>query len=532
MGNRRYYPRKDEKMKHFKKVMALLLATVMVLAMGTTALAADTYKITIDNAVAGETYSAYKVFDVTYADVDPDYQPPEEATDVPGDPDPTHQHLTYSYTISVGSRFWTDLITGVTPDEEGVYTLANYGLKFVPTTTTGVYNVVPANDFVTEAQAQALAAFLATKLDGKTPDASDEASADTHNHDDYATGSLELDVTSAGAGYYFVDTTTGSLCSLDTTEPSATIREKNSIPTAEKKVSDAENGTYSEETTIQIGDFAYFEIDVTDSKGTDKAITVHDKMDAALTLDTDSFEVTVDGTDVPEDNYTIKTTGLTDGCTFEVELKADYVKTLEEDTVVKITFRAELNKNAVTEDPFQTNKTHLTYSHQSTEKQTVTVKTHEVDVVKTDANKKLLDGATFKLYDASTGGNAYNLVKVEDGKYRLADSTDTAYAEKLEPKNGKLTIVGLENTTYYLEEVDHPAGYNPLTARKDIVVNGKNNHATIDGDTYKEGGVQVINQAGSELPSTGGIGTTIFYVVGAVLVIGAGVLLVSRRRMR
>ena len=532
MGNRRYYPRKDEKMKHFKKVMALLLAAVMVLAMGTTALAADPYIITIDNAVKGETYSAYKVFDVTYANKNTEFVPPAEAEDVPGDPDPGHKHLTYSYTIRKGSRFWTDLITGVDPDDKGVYSLTVYGLKFTPTTTTDVYNVEPLGDFVSDTQAQALAAFLATKLDGKTPDATGVARANTHGHDDYATGSLDLNVTSAGAGYYFVDTTTGSLCSLDTTEPSATIREKNSIPTAGKKVSDAASGAFSEETTIQIGDFAYFEIDVTDSKGTDKAITVHDEMDDALTLDTESFAVKVDGTPVPEANYTIKTTGLTDECTFEVELKADYVKTLEEDTVVRITFRAELNKNAVTEDPFQTNKTHLTYSQQSTEKKTVTVKTYEVDVVKTDASNKVLDGATFNLYDAATGGDKYKLVKVSDGVYRLADSKDTAYAEKLEPKDGKLTIVGLENGNYYLEEVDHPAGYNPLTDRKEFTVNEKNNHATIDGDTYEEGGVQVINQAGAELPSTGGIGTTIFYVVGAVLVIGAGVLLVSRRRMR
>ena len=69
MGNRRYYPRKDEKMKHFKKVMALLLATVMVLAMGTTALAADPdYSITVNNAKEGETYKAYKMLDLSVDD--------------------------------------------------------------------------------------------------------------------------------------------------------------------------------------------------------------------------------------------------------------------------------------------------------------------------------------------------------------------------------------------------------------------------------------------------------------------------------
>ena len=537
-------------MKLFKKMITFVLVALMTVAMGATnVFAEDSFTITIDNAVKGETYKAYKVFDATYANPVTPAPVITPATDIPGEADQTHFNSAYSYTINTNSTFWNDLTTGVTP-AEGVYTLATYGLKFVPSSTSGTYNVLPiASTGVTEAQAQALAAFLAGKLAGKTPAASAKATAGTTDpdHEDYIVGALSLDVTASGAGYYFVDTTMGSLCSLNTTEPNAVIREKNSIPSDDKKVSDAADGTFGEEATVKVGDTVYFKIEIKDSKGTDKKVTVHDEMDNALTLDIASFAIKVDDVAVPATNYTIKVnnaaitkgenTGVTpavleDGCTFEIEFTDAYIAELAENKDIVITYAAELNANAKTADPFQVNKSHIKYSEQNTVEKTVIVKTYEADIVKTDDQKKILDGATFNLYDVATAGTKYNLVKVEDGKYRIAVSTDasTAYAAKLQPKDGKLTIVGLENGTYYLEEVDHPDGYNPLTERKSFTIANANSKATIEGTTYKEGGVQVINQSGTELPSTGGIGTTIFYVLGGLMVVGAGIVLVARRK--
>ena len=550
-------------MKKLKKMMALALAMVMMLAMAIPAMAAaGDYTITIDNAVAGETYSAYKVFDVTYADPVTPAPTITPATDIPGTADNTHFNSAYAYSISTSSPFWGDLTTGVTADANGVYSLATYGLKFVPTTTANTYNVLPidSTNGVTDAQAQALAAFLAGKLTGKVAAASEEATAETNDHDDYATGSLTLDVSDAGAGYYFVDTTTGSLCSLNTTEPNAVIREKNSIPSETKEVSDAANGTFGEDATIKVGDTAYFKIEVTDSKGTDKKVVVHDTMDNALTLDIGSFAVKVDDTDVAVANYTIKVNSATtvpkkgtnsannffqatisDGCTFEIEFTDSFIQGLEENEKIVITYEAELNQNAVTVDPFQVNKTHIDYSEQNTVEKEVTVKTYEGDLVKTDSDHKVLDGATFKMYDAATGGTEYQLVMVgtatapatTTGVYMIKSSEVTGTAvEKLIPLNGKLTIKGLENGSYYFEEVDVPTGYNGLTERAVLTIEDANNSATINSDTYASGGVEVINQSGAELPSTGGIGTTIFYIVGAILVVGAGIVLVTRRRVK
>ena len=99
--------------------------------------------------------------------------------------------------------------------------------------------------------------------------------------------------------------------------------------------------------------------------------------------------------------------------------------------------------------------------------------------------------------------------------------------------NGQLEIRGFDaNTNYYLEETKAPDGYHKLAERVEIAVKEANLEAEFNQDgTYKDGGVHVINKAGDLLPSTGGMGTTLFYVIGIVLVAGAAVLLIARKRM-
>ena len=94
-----------------------------------------------------------------------------------------------------------------------------------------------------------------------------------------------------------------------------------------------------------------------------------------------------------------------------------------------------------------------------------------------------------------------------------------------------MTISGLANGTYWLEETAAPAGYNMLESRQSITIEGANKNATVTEGVYTEGGVQVINEAGTVLPSTGGMGTTIFYTLGGVLVVGAAILLVTKKRV-
>lgn len=254
-------------------------------------------------------------------------------------------------------------------------------------------------------------------------------------------------------------------------------------------------------------------------------------MSAGLTLDTGSISVTKDGQIVSEDNYSKKMTGLTDGCTFEVTLKDKYVKTLEENDVVVIKYSATLNEQAVAGTD-ETNISKLTYSHQSTQDSRTTVKTYKFQVKKydgadakneveaKDSKVKNLGGAHFKLLDKD--GNLVKLVKVNDTEYRVANGNETGAVEEfVTVDSGNITITGVDaDEGYSIEETEAPAGYNKLTGAVSITVNAENSLVQ-----------PVENNKGTALPSTGGRGTRIFYLVGIICVAGAGIVLVSRRRM-
>ena len=99
-------------------------------------------------------------------------------------------------------------------------------------------------------------------------------------------------------------------------------------------------------------------------------------------------------------------------------------------------------------------------------------------------------------------------------------------------KDGKVRVVGFDNGTYYLEETEAPDGYNKLTARQKFIISDGNLDATFNGDVYSTGsGVHVVNKTGSMLPETGAMGTMLFITFGMFVVLGTGVLLVTKKRM-
>jgi len=534
-------------MKQAKKLLAFLLVAVLVISLGSlSAFADETYSITIDNAIGGETYTAYKIFDVTYSGT-PETDP--GAAPAAPDPDNRHEHTAYAYTISAGSEWWSVVANG-TPDANGVIT-AN-GLVFTPTTvkdgTNVIYSVAATENF----KPDEFAKILDAAKTGKTTAGSVTAPSD---------GSVSITLDPNKGGYYFVDTSLGSLCSLDTTEPAALIREKNEKPEDDKKVKDADHQNFGTSTDAQIGDTVSFQLTITDKKGTDAAITLHDKMDAGLTLIDGTFAVKGPKGDdravtelIKDTDYEIRTTGTEteNPCTFEVVLLADYVKYLAENEVVTITYNAVLNDSA-TVAVDQHNKSHITYNNHDTLDHDVTVKTYEVNLTKydgADETKKPIAGAVFQFQDASgnalwlvpgtaeTGFDVYHIVDMtkaeeKDGKLYTKASGDKAGTEIANAAkqftttaNNKVKIYGLDlDKTYYFEELQAPAGYNPLKEKIEVKA------STVDGATTASfANQEVPNNKGTELPSTGGIGTTIFYVVGGVLLVGAGVLLVTKKR--
>ena len=147
-----------------------------------------------------------------------------------------------------------------------------------------------------------------------------------------------------------------------------------------------------------------------------------------------------------------------------------------------------------------------------------TVTTHRFTLKKTNEANDTLTGAEFKLYDASTGGTEIKVVKDTDGTYRVAEANE----EGVVIEAGQVVIKGLKGgTTYYLEETKAPDGYNILTDRQAIKVASDN-----------KAEANVVNKKGGLLPSTGSIGTTMFYISGAVMLIGAFIFMVSKRRMK
>ncbi|MBQ3763270.1 MAG: hypothetical protein II875_14875, partial [Clostridia bacterium] len=194
-----------------KKALATLIALVLVFALAATAFAVNTYSITIDNAVDGETYTAYKIFDVTYQGTNA-----TPGTD-PGAPaaDPTQLHTAYSYTISNTNPWFAFLTNGLTADADGVYTNATYGLKFTPTSTDPTTFVVEPTE--TSGYDATKAAALAAAINAELDRAAAAAAAATPTPNPYtaagsdtaASGTATIDVSPDVPGYYFVSTSMG-----------------------------------------------------------------------------------------------------------------------------------------------------------------------------------------------------------------------------------------------------------------------------------------------------------------------------------
>ena len=483
-------------MKHTKKFVSLLLTLVMVLAMASTTFAAQEGtltggSITINDAVPGQTYKAYQIL----------YLESYNAT-------------SGAYAYKANSA-WKSFIESNTV--KGVY---------VNVDTQGYVTWVEGADVAEFAKlAQAEAAKKDADASATAPDASE--------------GNAYSTVTFAGLnlGYYLVDTSLGTLCSLDTTNPSVVMEEKNEVPPIpDKQVKEDSTSEWGESNTAQIGDTVEFRTTITAKKGAQNYV-LHDQMSDGLTLDEQSIKVTVNGVRLEKGTAYTVVTNPTDGCDFEIQFTQTYLDTITQDAEIVVTYSAVLNDKAVIYPSGNLNKTKLDYGdNSSTEWDETKTYTFKFDIIKTDSNGKVLNGAKFELYDAPTGGNKIALVKETNGDYHVATDTEKN-AEGFTPaviEAGKVTVKGLDaDTTYWLEETEAPAGYNKLSGRVKVEIKNSNLTTTMTGDTWADGngGVQITNKTGAELPSTGGMGTTIFYIIGSVLVLAAVVLLIVRKRM-
>ena len=466
-------------MKTMRKLFRVLLALAMTLALAVPAFAADTGSITITNPQGDHTYTAYKIFDVTYS----------------GD--------NYSYTIS-------DTDTAFNTVKAYADVAAN-GLNLTAVADTGKYNVSISAGFSAASFAQHLKTNVGSLGTGT----------------DFTTDGNTMKASGLALGYYFVSGTSGIVCELATAKD-IRIRDKNEVPEIKKDVND-------DDRTVEIGQVLTYTITgkVPSTKGYNEfTYQVTDTMTEGLTFNKD-VKVTIGGVDVTS---AATITNNENGFVASVNMM-NYQDQI--DAPVVITYTATVNENAIQHDK-ETNTATLKYSNNPADKNSFEKSSVEVEVFSFNIviNKYAAGSESTKL-----GGAKFVLKNAEGKYYKYDATTKavtwvddkSAATEVITDANGAARFDGLQAGTYSLEETAAPAGYNQLT--KDItIVLDKNGSATIDGAASAPGAdhsltTGVANSTGTVLPETGGTGIMIFVALGALAVICSGVFLVTNKRM-
>lgn len=484
-------------MKLIKKIAAIMFAFMMVLSMSCNVKAEDTEgvygqkdgSITITGALQGQTYTIYEMLKLE-----------------------SFSGNNYSYKIADG---WENFF------REGAE-----GAAYMKKDENGYMSFIAGKDGALDRREFAQKALVYAK---KTTGINTKSESTKENETTVTFNGLNL-------GYYLVGSTTGALCGLDTTNKHVDIEEKNGVPSVDKKI--VQNDTDVKSNFANIGETINFKTTITAQKGA-QSYVLHDTMEKGFTFNKD-VKVKVSG----QTNYLNSTTdyevveNAEDKCTFDIKFKEEFLKTINDTTKIEVTYSATLNGDAEIHDN-NDNTTHLTYGEKNnTTTSTTHTITYGINVLKyTGDTTKVLANAKFSLYNQETGGTVYTLVqKTGTTDYRLAMKNESEITEITTTDTGKFSIQGLKPGTYWLEETAAPKGYNKLAKRIEVEIKDDGT-LVVDGKDKNDKGlpisqVNVENKTGTVLPSTGGAGTTMIYLVGAVLVLGSGVVLVTKRRVK
>ena len=492
-------------MKLIKKIAAIMFAFMMVFSLSTNVKAVSGVNqnqgsITISNAKAGETYKIYRILDLA------SYNYSE------GD----HDKGNYSYTYKTGQNDteWKQFIVDNTGDgkyfsvTDGKYLTANG-------TANGEDIAKDALKFVQDS-------------DTITADASKKPETDG-----------PITFSDLPLGYYLVESTVGALCSLNTTHTNQNIEVKYEEPTITKTIlmSDSDDTTHE---TVKIGDSIMYQITIDVKKGA-KNYVLHDQLDPGLKY----HEIPDTGFSVHayvmENNKPVTLRPTTDyllthdknANAFTLKFEDSCIKNLV-DKQINVDYYVNVTKGALM-DTAMKNKAFLNYGNSQTSKESTTsVFTYQIPVYKytgEGANKKPLANATFNLYkDSKADGNLLRF----DGKIGnvYTYNKDGEVKDLVSGDDGYVKLNGLSAGTYFLEETKAPNGYNKLENPIKIVVTKADNTKKITRDDVVVTQIDVENKSGSLLPSTGGMGTTLIYLIGGALVLGSGFVLANKKRAK
>lgn len=527
-------------MKLIKKIAAIMFAFMMVVSMSTNVSAEGTNNgtITINNAVDGQTYTIYKLLDL------------ESYT-----PDPGTDDGIYSYKPN---KLWKNFLESAADSA---------GTKYFEINENGY--ATWKGDKTDSRKAEFAQKALAYAKDEAHPIAGDPRKKEEGK---------TLTFTNLSLGYYLIDSSMGALCSLDTTNRDATVIEKNEKPVINKYINTEPNHLptasdeyLKKECTSTIGDMVNFLVTIDHLKGSDNFV-VEDTLDKGFKYNaTDDFtmfkpyivaykkiEGTVTDTDqkqfILNTDYTLEKGTSTSEKSFNIKFTVAGCNKLSTLTDYQLRISYYLHMGNETEFK-NTNSVLLKYGNsQNTEKEYAYVHALKIPVFKCKSDRTTgLSDAKFSLYktkeEANSNSNPIYFVKKVESTYRVADAGDTkaegeAWHTITTDASGEFTLFGLKKGTYYLKEVEAPKGYNKLTEPITVEVQPTVDPTTtlIDGQTidytYKTdtkqnvGKVVVVNNTGSLLPSTGGMGTTLIYLIGGALVLGSGFVLANKKRAK
>lgn len=451
-----------------KKVLALVLAIVLVLALAVTAFAAETTTggTITITGTASTVYTVYKMYNIEIA-------------------------------IDGGQLYkvtpeWADFAA------PGYFTVDNNGY------------VIWGKNAVNPVDGAAVAQLAVAYMEGKT--FASVGTADVNN---------ALNV--ADNGYYLLvadDGTANGAVSIVGGENQSVIAktQDTDYPTLVKKVKEDSTGEYADKNSVNIGQEVLFHNTITIGSNASNYI-LHDRMDECLVMDWDSLTVSR-GTTVLEEGVAYNVVKNCDnGCTFHIEFVEAFCNSLLKGGTLTVSYKATLKKDAEV-DTEHKNTAWLTHTNgiPSDEVSTSTY-TYKIVVNKVDQEGNPLPGATFVLKD--TAGKYYAID--ENGMVDfVANIEDATKLETTEDNSCQVVFYGVDADVYTLVEYEIPGGYTGAT---DIVVNTME---FVNGIRSKE--VTVTNTRGMALPETGGVGTTMFYGFGALLVAAAVVLLILKKR--